>query len=89
MMKPRAHYKKPKANKKAIIATIRIVVTALVVAVFGIIFYYAATQGWEAVFAWFGGKYFCMSVMILLFGFTAMAWLWMVFKNIKGTSENE
>lgn len=75
MMKPRAHYKKPKSNKKALFATLRIVLTAAALAILGIIGYYAATQGWEAVFAWFGGKYACMVVMILIAALTAGMWL--------------
>lgn len=89
MMKPRAHYKKPKENKKALFATLRIVLTAGALAILGIIGYYAATQGWEAVFAWFGGKYMCMVVMILVAAGTAAIWLVKLVVSMKRFKEDE
>lgn len=89
MMKPKTHYKKPKNNKKALFATLRIVLTAAVVAIFGIIGYYAATQGWEAVFAWFGGKYACMVVMILLVAATMAVWLFKIVKSMTRFKEDD
>lgn len=89
MMKPRAHYKKPKNNRKALFATLRIVLTAAAVALFGIIGYYAATQGWEAVFAWFGGKYACMVVMILVAAITAGMWLWKLVRSMQRLKEDD
>lgn len=88
-MRPRAQFKKPKRNNKALFATLRIILTAAVVAIFGIIGYYAATQGWEAVFAWFGSKYACMVVMILLVAITAGAWLWKLVSAMKRFKEDE
>ena len=88
-MRPRTHYKKPKDNKKAIFATLRIVLTAAALAILGIIGYYAATQGWEAVFAWFGGKYMCMVVMILVAAITAAVWLLKLVFSMKRFKEDE
>ncbi len=88
-MRPQTHYKKPKDNKKALFATLRIVLTATAVAIFGIVGYYAATKGWEAVFAWFGGKYACMCVMILLLAATAAAWLTKLVISMKRMKEDE
>ncbi len=89
-LKPRAHFKKPKSNHKAVFATLRIVATFAALALFGIIFYFVATQGWEAVFAWFGGKYFCMVVMILIVALIMSMWLWSIVKMMKKReSENE
>lgn len=87
--KPKSLYKKPKSNNKAMFATLRIVLTVAVVAVFGMIFYYAATAGWEAVFAWFGGKYACMVVMILLVAATMAVWLFKIVKSMTRFKEDE
>lgn len=88
-MRPRTHYKKPKDNKKALFATLRIVLTAAALAILGIVGYYAATQGWEAVFAWFGGKYMCMVVMILVVAITAAVWLLKLVFSMKRFKEDE
>ena len=87
--KPRTYYKKPKANNKAIIATLKIVFTALVAAFIGMIGYYAATQGWEAVFGWFGGPYFCMTVIIVLIAGTIGMWLYSFVKMTSRFREDE
>lgn len=87
--KPRATYKKPKQNQKALFATLKIVMSGAVLAFFGILFYYAATEGWESVFAWFGGKYFCLVVIVLLLAVTAGVWLWTIVKKIKGLNADE
>ncbi len=83
-MRPQAHFKKAKSNnKKTVIATIKIVLTFLAIAVFGMIFYFVATQGWEAVFAWFGGKWFCMVVMVVIAAGTLAMWLFTLVKSMK------
>ena len=88
-MRPRAQFKKPKSNNKALFATLRIILTAAALAVLGIIGCYAATQGWEAVFAWFGGKYACMVVMILVVAITAAVWLLKLVFSMKRFKEDE
>lgn len=87
--KPRAHYKKPKNNKKNVIATVKIVLTAAMVAVLGLVFYFAWRDGWESVFAWFGGKYACMVVIILVIAITAAMWLFTLVKQIRSMREDE
>lgn len=87
MKKTRSLYKKPKNRNAAILATVRIVLTALTVAVLGMVGFYAATQGWQAVFAWFGGPYACMCVIIGLFAATAALWLWKVVKAWRARNE--
>ena len=87
--KPRTHYKKPKNNKKNVIATVRIVLTAAMVAVLGMIFYFAWRDGWESVFAWFGGKYACMVAIILLVGVTSAMWLITTIKQIRSMREDD
>ena len=88
-MRPQTHYKKPKKAKSTIIATVRIVLTFAALAIFGMVFFFAWRDGWEAVFAWFGGKYFCMVIMILLFAITAALWLWKLIVSMKRLREDE
>ena len=87
--KPRTHYKKPRRARTTVLATIRIVLTASVVALLGMIFYFAWKDGWEAVFAWFGGKYACAIVIILAVAATIAMWLVSVVKQIRSISEDE
>lgn len=88
-MRHKSVYKKPKGNNKALFATIRIVITFAVLAVVGMIGYFAVTQGWEAVFAWFGGKYACMVVVILLVAGTAVMWLWKLVRSMGRFKDDE
>lgn len=88
-MRPQTHYKKPGRVKTAAFATIRIVVTVLAIALFAMVFYYAATEGWEAIFAWFGGKWFCMFVMIGVFAATAGIWLYRIVTSRSGGDDDE
>ena len=87
--KPKAYYKKPKNKAKAVFATVRIVGTFAVIAVLGMIFFYAVKDGWDAVFAWFGGKYACMCVIILLVAITLAAWLYVLINRIRRLKEDE
>lgn len=88
-MKPRVHYKKPKKPKVIALTTIRIVLTFALLAIFGMVGYYVAVDGWESVIAWFSGKYFCMIAVILIFAATAAFWLLKLVNTIKGLNENE
>lgn len=88
-MRPRAHYRKPKKAKQTIVSTIRIVITFATIALLGMVFYFAWKDGWEAVFAWFGGKYACMIVIILTVAVTIAVWLLEVVKRMRGLSKDE
>jgi len=88
-MRQKSFYKKPKSRNKALFATIRIVITFAVVALIGIIGFFAIRDGWESVFAWFGGKYACMVVVILLVAATAAMWLWKLVRSMRGYKEDE
>lgn len=87
--KRKAMYKKPKAGRQALFATLRIVLTAALVAVLGIIIFYVAKDGWESVLHWFVSKYACMILVILLFAATAAMWLWKLVKTMQRLKEDD
>lgn len=88
-MRPRAHYRKPKKAKNTALATIRIVLTFATIALLAMVFYFAWKDGWESVFAWFGGKYFCLIVIVIFVGLTAVIWLVDAIKRIRRLREDE
>jgi hypothetical protein len=88
-MRKKNAYKKPKHKAKTIIATVKILLTAAMLAVFGLIFYFAWKDGWEAVFAWFGGKYFCFFFIIGLGAAVASVWLITLSKNLRRFKDDD
>ena len=88
-MRPRAHYRKPKKAKNTALATIRIILTFATIALLAMVFYFAWKDGWESVFAWFGGKYFCLIVVVLFLAITAMCWIIEAIMKIRRLREDE
>ena len=68
-------YQQKRDFRKPVFATLRILLLAGLLAIVGMIGYYAATEGWQAVFAWFKGKWFCMVGVIVLFAATVAMWI--------------
>ena len=83
-------YREKKSYKKPILATIRILLLAGLVAIVGMLGYYAVTEGWGAVLAWFQGKWFCMVGIIALFAATVGMWVFHFVKQARKLGdENE
>ena len=82
-------YKKPKNVNKVVLATTRIVLTVALLSILTICAYFIIVDGWEAFFAWFKGKYFCLCVIIILIVVVAAWWIYLFVKKLKGTMEDE
>lgn len=82
-------YKKPKNVNKVVLATTRIVLTVALLSILTICAYFIIVDGWEAFFAWFKGKYFCLWVIIILIVAVASWWIYLFIKKLKGTMEDE
>lgn len=84
------HYKGKgfKVNKTAL-RTAQIVGTALVVAIFSIIIYFIATEGWHAVIEWLTSKWACMFAIIIIVAITIALWLVSVYMQFKKLKEGD
>lgn len=81
-------YREKRNYKKPILATIRILLLAGLLAIVGMLGYYAATEGWAAVLAWFQGKWFCMVGIIALFAATVAMWVYYFAKQARKLGED-
>ena len=82
-------YKKQRDVNKVVLATVRIILTVTILSLLTICAYFIIKDGWEAFFAWFKGKYFCLWIMIAVFVGTAAWWIYLFIKKLRGTMEDE
>lgn len=76
-------YGKQRKKNKALLNTLIVLLGASCLAVGSIIVYYIATDGIQAVLAWFTSKWACMFAVILLFGATLAVLLIAVVSNMR------
>ncbi|MCI1244464.1 MAG: hypothetical protein LKG11_00690 [Bacilli bacterium] len=81
----KAKFKAPKNKGKIALGTIAIVTGAATVAICGIAGYYIATTGWDAVLAWFQGKWFAMIAVILIIAAFLVCMICMAYSTFKKT----
>ena len=89
-MKPKNKFKKKNGSiSKTVMSTIKILLTVALLAVIIMITYYVATEGWEAVIAWFKSSWACMFALVLLTGAVLALWIISIYRKIKAVREDE
>lgn len=82
-------YKKKSNVSQAALATARILLTAFTLGIIGMVVFYVVTEGWEAVIAWFAGKWFAMVAVIGIAGGAVILWALYAFKLYKKLTEGD
>ncbi len=77
------HYRKPLKVNKIALRTCQILFSAMFIALAGIIIYYGATRGWQALGEWFKSQWACMIAVILVIAATIAIWLYTLYKFIQ------
>lgn len=83
------HFLKQKNRNAKLINTLKILLTALVIALTGILLFCGIANGWDSVARFFKGSYFCMILVLLLIIATVTVWIIAVIKNMKKVSNDE
>ena len=81
-------YKKPVSINKVAWRTIKILLTALSVALIAIVAFFIIKDGWEKFLQWFVGKWACLGAMIIVFVVTLGVWGYEVIRTIRKVSED-
>lgn len=68
-------YRKPRRFRKGALATAVTLLACLTLSLVGIVAYYWATQGWEAIVGFFTGKWFALVAVVVLVALAAAGWL--------------
>lgn len=83
------HFLKQKNKNANLINTLKILGTALTIAVLGIVLFCGIANGWDSVARFFKGSYFCMILVLLLILGTAAIWIIYAVKKYKKVNDNE
>jgi len=83
------HFLKPGSKNVNLIKTIRILASALSVALLGILLFCGIANGWDSVARFFRGSYFCMILVALLIIGTIVLWILFIVDKVKKVTENE
>lgn len=83
------HFLKQKNKNAKLINTLKILLTALVIALTGILLFCGIANGWDSVARFFRGSYFCMILVLLLIIATITVWIIAVVKSMKKVSNDE
>ena len=82
-------YKKPMRADKVALATVKIILTALVVGIAAIVLFYGIKDGWQSVIEWFVSKWACLIAVVLIVAGTASLWILSIFKKAKDLGDEE
>lgn len=82
-------YRKPVNFQKGALATARILLTCLAVAIVGIVSVYIAMNGWEAVAEWFAGRWFALIAAVIVISACLGLWAWSLYSYLRKTGGDD
>ena len=88
-MRKKSQYYKVRDKKTNIVNTVKIVLTALVISLTGIIISCGIAYGWQSIIDFFKGSFFCAILLIVLTATCIGMWILSLASNARKVKEDD